>query len=171
MGERVPGQHLGSVADSCSPQWNDLLFVPWIVGQDRMVGSILALQATPPLPHLRLQTRDCTKASWPSRCIATSDQSLDGDAGDGPLLTVDRGWATGLVELTPLVRTYVAWGTAASCSHWYPAFLLIIIPASSDYLHFTEEKMKDQRGYLPHTAICPTSKGGLFYLSNLASKN
>lgn len=26
-----------------------------------------------------------------SRCIATSDQSLDGDAGDGPMLTDDRG--------------------------------------------------------------------------------
>lgn len=100
-----------------------------------------------------------------SRCTATSDQSLDGDAGDGPVLTDDRGEATGLVGLTPLVRTYVAWGPAASCSHWYPAFLLIITPASSDYLPSTEEKMKDQRGYLPHTAICPTSKGGLLLLS------
>lgn len=81
------------------------------------------------------------------------------------MLTDDRGEATGLVGLTPLIRTYVAWGPAANCSHWYPVFLLIITPASSDYLPSTEEKMKDQRGYLPHTAICPTSKGGLLLLS------
>lgn len=37
--------------DSCSSQWNDLLFVPWAAGQGRMVCSILALK--PPRPcHL-----------------------------------------------------------------------------------------------------------------------
>lgn len=71
-------------------------------GQDGLFH--LGTQATLPLPPPSLQIRGCTEASWPNRCIATSGQSLGGDAGVGPVLIDDSGQAAGPVGLTLLVR-------------------------------------------------------------------
>lgn len=98
-------------------------------GQDDLFH--LGTQATLPLPPPpRLQTRGCTKASRPNRCIATSDQSLDRDAGEGPMLTDDSGQAAGLVRFPLLVRELLG---QRSCSQllWVPRFSSHCQPSKS----------------------------------------